>query len=365
MKVGILTYHSALNYGAILQAYALQETLKTKKVEVEIIDFKPVNPENSHKITLKNLRGFISRTLQFHILKPRREAFREFINKNISMSKVTFFDKELLYKNVHEYDVIITGSDQVWNPNYTKGLLEVYFLSFNNSNVKKVSYAASIGNAKYSEEDKKNITTWLGTFSKISVRENKAFNELKSLVRRDISVNIDPTLLLSSDEWLKAVNNELNPIPSEEYILVYGLEKNNEFVKIANNLSRITNLKIVHFGKRKMYNNELIRLYKHGPSTFIQAFSNAKYVITNSFHGTVFSIIFKKQFINIPHSDNNSRMDELLNYLNLKDQVMNNIEDVKKIFNEINYIEVDSLLKERIKESNDYINEALLVKFKD
>ncbi len=374
MKVGILTFHSALNYGAILQAYALQETLKNKKVDVEIINYSPSTIEKHytkfdgkksiHKVVLKNLRTIISRSLQYNLLRARKLAFQDFVNKNVNMSKITYSTKNLLQKNIHKYDVVITGSDQVWNPKYAKDSMDVYFLAFENSNVKKVSYAASIGNADFNVEDRKNINYWLDDFSDISVRERKGYDQISKLVNKDISINVDPTLLLSSKQWLNVADNSNSPIPSKEYILVYGLEQNSDLIEIVNKLSEITKLKVVHFGKRSTYNNELLKMYTQGPSSFIQAFNNAEYVITNSFHGTVFSVIFKKQFINIPHKDNNSRMDELLTYLNLKDRVVDDIVNIDRIFNEINYEEIDNLVDKRVKESNDYLDKVLKVESK-
>ena len=225
-----------------------------------------------------------------------------------------------------DYDVICIGSDQVWN--YEKGYsLEPFFASFDKKGTKKISYGSSIGLSTISEEAKEVFKRNLSSFSHISVREQQASELLQNLLQRDVDVVLDPTLILNNKEWLEVANFDM--CPKEKYILVYivTIKPCNYVLKVARHIAKQRNLKIVRIC-RDAYpehsGNDVQEILTAGPSDFIGLFANAEFVVTNSFHGTVFSINFSKSFYSVikgQHSTN-SRLTSILKKLNLENRIL-------------------------------------------
>ena len=263
-KIGILTFHRAENYGAVLQAYALQEKLSKDAMPAEFIDYRNENIEAPYKffyIKGKSIKGKIKTIISdFMFLTrnlKRKKAFTEFYNKNIKMSES--FSKVEEFKD--NYDLYITGSDQVWNSSIVGELSDVYTLNFKTEkDSKKISYAASIGNSFIEENQKEIYKKKISKIDAISVREEEAKKALNSIIDNKIEVVLDPTLLLTKEDWIKEVKNCINI--NEKYILAYVITPDEEYLKIVNLLSEKTGLKVVHFGKRNPgYKNVLKTMY--------------------------------------------------------------------------------------------------------
>lgn len=201
----------------------------------------------------------------------------------------------------------------------------------------------------------------LSKINYISVREETAKNLLQPLVDKTISVVVDPTLLIDSKEWEKEF--KLSDKEKEPYILTYHVTEYPEYVKIINELSRKTGLKVITFEKRKKknYNSILRCAYSDGPEEFVRLIKNAKYVVTTSFHATVFSIIFHKKLFVVPHNTTGSRMIDLLNKLGLQDRIYYNLEEFKNCDydREINYKKVEEKLSKEREESLNFLKNAL------
>ena len=258
--------------------------------------------------------------------------------------------------NLENTDLYI-GSDQVWNFDIIKNDL-TYFGEFKNTTPKNIfSYAASIGNSKISQKNKDKIIKLLKNFQKISIREESARKMLDESPK--IDVVLDPTLLLSKNEWEKALN--LNTVQNKPYIFLYTLEARSETLKCAQNLSKKLNLPIIEIsGKRK----SLKRLEKHkifydaSPYQFVKLLSNASFVITESFHATSLSIIFEKKFITTIHKTRGSRISDLLNKVNLIERYSNEVTD-SLINDKIDYKNVKKLIAKYQRESLNYIKECV------
>lgn len=364
-KIGIITFHSAHNYGAMLQAYALQHKLEENNT-VEIINYRNNTIDNEYKVIkinhsgLKNtIKSIISNIVYFPRNVKRYKKFNKFMNESLKLTKKYNSEKQLK-EDFPKHDIYITGSDQVWNIEITNGLQDSYTLNFGNDNIKRISYAASIGNDKVSSVDKKIYKEKLKNIDYISVREENAKKILEEEIEKEIEVVLDPTLLLEQKEWengLKTLKNE-----KEKYILAYVVSRDEEFIKIVNKLSEKTNLKVIHFSKKDDgIKNVLRRAYTEGPYEFINLIKNAEYVVCTSFHATVFSIIFNKKFIVIPHRKTGTRVTNLLKKLGLSNRAVSTLKEFEKTNydEEMNYKEVHQKLEVLRKKSIEWLEAAI------
>lgn len=362
MKIATITFHRALNYGAVLQTYALQEILQNMGNEVEVIDYRSEFIEKHYK--RKQFREILSiRQIAIIILLNGysiscREDFEGFV-KNCIKTSGKKWEKENISLANKEYDMFVTGSDQVWNYN-TAGFDTTYFLDFVFDEKKKNSYAASIGVEHIPEEYKEKYKKLLCDYNHISVREEQAREELTKLLdRNDIKTVLDPTLLLKYDKW-KKLEKKID-VP-EKYVLVYLLAENRRIFNFAKKLAKKNNCKIIYINDR-LFKKMGVENKRHvTPEQWLYLFRNASYVVTNSFHGTAFSIIFKKTFWTnyLPGSSNvNSRITSLLSKLNLKDRIIDDGAGINDT--EIEYTKVEALLDKEIKNSLQYIENMIKI----
>jgi hypothetical protein len=332
-KIGIVTFHRAYNYGAMLQAYALQKKCNEKN-NSEIIDYYNYEVYSEYN-TIRPLRKNIAKSsikifldlINIKKRKEREKSFIKFLNEKLVLSKKYSKDEELKNEKLN-YDVIITGSDQVWSPAIVGELSDIYTLNFDNDKIKRISYAASIGDISQIDKYKDDFIKKISKIDNISVREENAKKKLESVLNKQVDTVLDPTLLLSKEEW----DSELKELtkPKEKYILAYTVSMNKEYIKIVNYLSKKTGLKVIHFGEIKhMYENVLKSCYTEGPLEFINYIKNAEYVVATSFHATVFSIIFNKNFFIVPHRKTGSRVTNLLNKLNINNRLFYSLDEFK------------------------------------
>lgn len=322
-KIATLTFHRAINYGAILQTYALQKSLEKLGCDTEVLDYRSdflENLHNPHNISkYKSFLHYCYSVLKNRVKKDNRKAFREFSESYLKISEK--YSKSNIKNAADEYKAVIVGSDQVWNYNCTD-FDKTYFLDFLSDKKQKYSYAASIG---VKLEDGKicgEYKSLLSDFSVLSVREEQARMELNKL---DLfsQTSLDPTLLLSGDEWRKiAVKPKGN---FKKYVLVYVITPTKSIFDIAKKLSRKYGMEIIYineflFNKFGVKNKSRIT-----PNEWLWLFDNADFIVTNSFHGTAFSVNLKKQFYVEPlpvKTNVNSRIYDFLNILNLNDRII-------------------------------------------
>ncbi|SDB46936.1 Polysaccharide pyruvyl transferase [Pseudobutyrivibrio sp. YE44] len=351
MKIGILTFHRAVNYGAVLQAYALNKSIRDMGHDCDIVDYKCEKIESvvSPFAGFTNGDNWIKSFIQLIFRVRKNKAFNSFIKKYISLSSKEYTPKDIKQAD-DVYDCFFSGSDQVWNYACTDGD-EAYFLDFVKDSKKKNSYAASFGFEKRPDYDKFDYEELLNDFNGISVREESGKNLVKSFSGKDSEVVVDPTLLLSKEEWEKVVGKR--PI-AEDYIFVYYIREPKDLLDYANKLSEATGCKVINAKKS-------VEFFKNcSPADFLAWIYYSKYFVTNSFHGTVFSILFKKKFaIELDNGKSvNNRSKELLELVGItgRDLDMNNIMSVD---NEIDYTVADKTLNEQKKEALDFIKDCI------
>lgn len=367
-KIGIITFHRAHNYGAILQVYALQKKL-SQKYDTKIIDYRNKELEKSYDIisvNRKNIRtiikSLVSSIIYHNRILKRYKVFEKFIYEEMSLTRKYNSEKEL-QDEPPELDVYITGSDQVWNYNISEKKINAYTLNFGRGNVKRISYAASIGTDELNEQYKEDYINNIKKLDAISVREQKAKEYLQNVINKEIEVTLDPTLLMTKQEWENCF--DLSGKEKEKYILGYTLTDDIAYYETINYLSEMTGCKVIHVGKRnKGINNILRNAHEDGPIEFLKLIKNAEYVVASSFHATVFSIIFNKNFWVVPPKKTSSRITNLLEKVDLSNRIIRTFEDLKKqkYDEKIDYKKVDNILEQERNKSINWLDNAINVK---
>lgn len=339
-KVAITTIES-MNFGNRLQNYALQEILKLEKCEVKTLhrNIKNTGVKPAVKTVVQNM------------LQTKAAKFRQF-DSLIDYSDITVTKDDYPHDLYKKFDCFIVGSDQVWNPHYDFVAGKCDFLAFAKDN-QKISYAASFGVNEIPDERKKEFAENLKTFKAISVREKQGAKIVKDLTDREATVVLDPTLLLDENEW-RMVEKKSRCCPKRQYVFVYALgDKNDRFKEKIKELRE----KYEIFDVRTIQKNG--KELPVGPSEFLYLLRNAEIILTDSFHATVFSIIFHKRFITFNRSglNMNSRVESLAELVGLTNRINANGDfDCEA---PVNYTNVDTILKEERRKSKEFLTKAL------
>lgn len=364
MKVGILTFPNSTSYGATLQMYALYKKVNDLGHDAEIINyFNAFMKAEKHmrkvdKLDLRRtLRHWAKRALHYRLEK----AFRDFEKSNMVLyPKKAVTDKAALPDIGNRYGAVICGSDQVWNPNITDTDLS-FFLDFCGKGVRRISYAPSFGIDDFSREFSDLIRPEIAAFDSLSVREAVGREYIKSEFGRDAQLVCDPTMLLSAEEW-STVEREY-PIGSEGYILFYTIKKSEKLMDYCRTLSEKTGLKIITVGgnilkKIKSENKKIEYAVDISPEQWLYLVHNATCIVTNSFHGTAFSILYRKNFYVELSSATNSRLSHITDIFGLKSRIVN-CNAVSEIEN-CNFDTADIELSKIRIEATNFLKDALL-----
>ncbi len=363
----IVTFNKARNFGAMLQEFALQEIIAKKNYSVKVLNYVDKNIKSAYKIIKiektnlkKFIKSFASSVIFLLANIKRYKSFNNFEKNNIKLTQE--YSENEIKKIEGLADVYITGSDQVWNCNITNGLSDVYCLNFDSKNKKKISYAASIGNSKIENNFKEIYKEKISKLDEISVREETAQKELENLIiNRKITVVLDPTLLLTKEEWNQKTKNMKQE--KEKYILAYDLvEENEDYRRIVETLSEKTGLKVIHFEKRNRFKCKILRsAYSDGPLEFVNLIKNAEYTVVTSFHGTVFSILLNKKTWIIPPKKTGSRVIDLLNKVGLNNRIIYSLDEFnhKNYDENIDYSSVNNILDVERKKSIEWLYNAI------
>lgn len=321
-KIGILTFHKAISYGAVLQAYALQNFMFHLGIDNEIIDYQcDYMLEHYQKVFRRTgnhfLKDFFWSLKTAPGVRKGKKNTAVFTERFLKMSHS--YTKETIKEAKKEYRAFVVGSDQVWSPTCV-GFDPVYFLTFADA-AQKYSYAASIAVKEYPFELKNEFAKRISDFQKCSVREKSGAKIIQELTGKEVSVNIDPTLLLDADEWDKIAANE----EREPYIFLFTVLKPKKLISYAIRLAEEKDLKILYLNNRRSVKHPRIEYLE--PVTadrFIGLIKNAEYVCTNSFHGTAFSVIYGKKFVTETETEAsaNIRSQELMETLGLSDRIL-------------------------------------------
>lgn len=362
MKIAILTLTDYYNYGNRLQNFASQEVLKSLGCQVETIAVEPTSIRFNFKRFKNSVKGSLySKNPTLNIEECNSHVkfnkFYSFSKQNIKMSRY-----KINYKNINrikkklneEYDFFVVGSDQVWNPHYY--FTELFLLPFAEKS-KRISFAASIAVDEIPNDKIKLFDERLNEMQAISVREYRGAEIINEISGREAAVVLDPTLMLSKEKWLEIAN-----MPSwaknKKYVLTYTLgQESSEFQSFINKISKERDVEIINLLDKT---NRFI--YEIGLGGFIALINNADLMVTDSFHGAVFSIIMKTPFVVFERSDSlismNSRIETLLTTFKMEHRLISNIESIDDAYN-MDFIEADDILKVKQEKTLAYLKSAL------
>jgi hypothetical protein len=373
MKVCIITLHRVKNYGSVLQAYATQVFFNDAGYETEFIDYYRENDTDTY--AEKNLgQNIVNRLVnakvhrRFHSIlsnivkkmlvpsmKINNYIFNSFVSNRLKCTEIKYFSYKELVDAVPNADAFCVGSDQVWNSIYNGGILPTYYLDFVQPEKIKFSFASSIGMDNLFETEQDEVQKKLLTFNFVSVREQSAIKMLK-----DIGITakriIDPTLLLPVNKWELLLNKSNIKY---RYILVYTFGISKDAEKCIKQISNTLNLKVVRIGTQpyhKLKSGKVI--INPSIEEYLTLFYYADYVITNSFHGTAFSVTFNKNFTVLLRDNFNYRILDFLELVNLQNRVYQG-SDNSVCQQKINYKEVNLILDHERMLSRKYIDKVL------
>lgn len=355
-KIGILTFHRALNYGANLQAYALQNFLFKLGIDNEIVDYRCQVMIDRYQKTIRlvnknKIKGFVWSLSTAPTVWKKKKNTTDFAEKHLVLSPP--YDSGNISQADNMYTAFVTGSDQVWSPTCV-GFDPVYFLTFT-SPEKKYSYAASISANEIPEAIKEEYIKRVSDFDDPSLREPSGVKLFTSLTGKKSHTNIDPSMLLNAEEWNKICSDEK---PAEPYILLFTVPKPNKLVDYALDLAKKKGLKILYLNNflSKTHRDVISYIDPVPVVKFLSLIKNAEYVCTNSFHGNAFSILYHKQFIvEVSASKSlNSRTWDLCEKLGLTDRVLtdDHTPDIDAV---TGWAEADRVLESERQNSAEYL----------
>lgn len=373
--IGIACGCRKLNYGSILQSFALCTMIQKMGYQCEFI-WVNNNTFKYYNIRPQKVLGVFRNVLLHPSLLPRvvrsvisiitKQSSTEFTIK--SKEKFAEFKKDYLNINLYsykdlkndenKYKCFVCGSDQIWN-SYEYYMDPMYFLRFTNIN-KRVAYAPSFGENDVSYYNKKIIQKYISEFKSLSVREKSGSDICKRLIDKDVDVVLDPTLLLTSKEWESVLN--INDV-EDEYCFVYFLSTPTDVaLKAINEIRKRYKIKTVPYMFECYESDERVDA---GPKEFIELIKNAKLILTDSFHGTIFSINFNKQFIafdrNYNQGSNQScRVTDIFDALQLRERFVTNENELSAVFDKkIEYVDVNQRLDDLREKSKKYLEDSL------
>ena len=370
-KVGIITYHHYYNYGTMLQALALQKKVEQLGYQAELIDFKQDNSLSRYemlKLRIKRIPVYIKERKKYRILNNSREKvkeknalFEQFYKEYLHVGEKKYTTTQQLIENPPVYDGYVVGSDQTWNP-FVANAPDAFFLPFVKDKSKKGSYAPSLAIKSLPYNMEQEYEKKLSSFSFLSCREQDGAKLLSRITKKEVKCVLDPTLLLSDKEWSEYC--EYNT-PKEPYILVYFLGEKPEHRKAIEKIQKLTNWKIISIPAVYLEMDNNYEKVWGGPEEFLSLIRDASLICTDSFHGTMFSINFQKNFFTFcknndsEKSSENSRLYSALNIFGLSNRIIHNMDslNMESIF--IDYEEVIPILEEQRRNSIEYLENML------
>ena len=359
MKIKTITCHDVYNVGASLQAYALVKYLRNLGHQAEIIDYKPLYLQHYQltgvaspqydKPVLREIYQLIKLPGRIAARKSRRKKnFDIFTEKYLPITSKTYTSIDELKANTPEADIYIAGSDQIWNPLFQNGKDPSFFLQFAPNSSKRISYAASFAVDDLAVEDSERMRGWLKSLNAISVREKSGVQLLSKMGLHGVQV-CDPVFLLERTVWEK-----LAICPKEKkYLLVYDFDNNPEIRKIASELAKKRDLRIISVFPMEGADG----IYKDmGPLEFVGTVLNADTVLSNSFHATAFSLMFQKDFFVVNRKENiNTRMQDLLESVGLSARLIRCSDNIDYI-TAAEWKNVEQLLVKIIEKSKQFLD---------
>lgn len=343
-KIKVLTIHCIHNFGSVFQSYGLVEFLRSSGYDAELIDYRPFYYKKGRNI----IKKFLGIALNFSYYRRQHKKYSYFIENYLPKGRCyqTF---EQMKQMENEISIFIAGGDQIWNNFHPCGRDNAYKLTFVNSG-KKIAYGTSMGRNTYSPLELQELSKLINDFSAIGLREQSTVALLQPYVRVPVYHAADPVLLLESSKYMKFIGDKR--LIKEPYIVMYLAAKTDLLQETVEYIAKARNLKIVHVcGFTKKCKCDYF-LKDTGPEELLNLIYYSNFVVSASFHATLFSILFNKQFCTLlPEAGTNTRIEDLLSKFNLSDRIIRLDMDLKRLDIDIDFVPINDMLNGFVKES--------------
>lgn len=317
MNTGIVTFHCSYNYGSALQAYALQIAVEKLGHKATIIDYRSKNFDSYKLLRLRKPKNMVKMIHNYSRNKTRKDSFETFSARyfNLTSESYSYKKERRLFDLSNSFDCFICGSDQIWNLDCTNGVVAPFFLSFAGDK-RRIAYAPSLAHTSFRSENfnKECVSDLLSHFDFLSVREEETVPLFQPLVDKPIDVVLDPTLLMNRGDYLEMTSDR---VLESDYIFMYLLRDCPELIESTVAMATAEKLKVAYISEEDFDIPNSINLFGVGPEEFVSLIAHANLVLTNSFHATVFSVLFQKPFRVFATDKSGARMRDLLNNIGL------------------------------------------------
>lgn len=362
MKIDLITLHRVRNYGSSLQTVATQMFFEKNDIDVEVIDYYPERYTSfgllkrlkykSDKLKKNPILLLAARMIISVSYIKKKIIFDAFLKRKIKLTDKTYKTEEELKEADLKADAFCTGSDQVWNSHWNEGVDRPFYLSFIGADAYKFSYAASIGNTELGAEEADEVEPMLNQYRHITVRENAGVDVIKQL-GLSASQMLDPTLLFNEKDWTPFISEKFK---NKKYVLTYNLHHDKRIDEYAFSLAKKHNLEVYNIS----YNfHDIIRKgkLKWCPSIeeYLGLIHDAEFVVTDSFHATVFSILFKKKFIDIFPEEASSRLRSILALTELESRGFDDMPGLEDAEAEPDFKRAEIALERERERASDYL----------
>ena len=339
-KAGIITFHNAENYGAALQTYALMKTLETFGLDVRVVDYR------NRGVFVRNLLKNLFYMATFQNPLQNQQHFQNFQQQYLNLTNKAYRTLEKFEQDADQFDLLFFGSDQIWNPDLANGFDPLYFGVFQ-THARKIAYAASLGKDDITAQQRQKLNQLVQNLDAVGVREET----MRALINREASCVVDPCMLLSAEAWHEIAELSLK---RTNFIFIYQLFRNPKIIETAIDLRNRLGVEVLVLSPYPLPfpPKGIHKLGRITPKAFITYFYRANAVISDSFHGTLFSILFKKPFYTLLPGAKTGRITTLLQKLGLSDRIVT-LEPLPSIT--VDYQIVDSLLQQEIQGSLNFI----------
>lgn len=369
MKVAVITRHAVINYGSLLQAFAIQQVIESLGHECKIIDY--IRDDESYtqleKTLLAQKPEWNSNLIKRVVYLALRQSESIASGKKFEVERLKYLHLTKRYTSPGELvkdkpiaDVYMTGSDQVWGP-VGNGIYDSsYCLAFTNEADKRIAYAASFGRTEITKDIEIYFKKWLKRYCYIGVREDSAVAILSKLGINGVQV-LDPTLLLDSVFWSKIADSKANTIKEKEYILVYQLHNDKRVGAYAAQVAKSVGLPLIRISSSfHQISREGKFIWCPDVARFLSYVKNAECMITDSFHGTAFAINFNTPFVEVlPNNKTGTRNMSILKLTGLSDRILTDGEDITLAKKKIDYFRVNRIIEEKRRESLDVLKRII------
>lgn len=349
----IITIHCIHNFGSVFQSYALIRYLRSEGYDAKVIDYRPTYYSKGRNA----MKAILSRTIHFIDYHKQHSKYERFISREMPKTSCEYHTIEELTGLDKEDAVFIAGGDQLWNSFHPCGRDDAYKLLFV-TNKAKYALGTSMGRNSFSEEELKDIAQKIADFRYVGLREKSTVEMLRPYTNVPVAHISDPVLLLDKQDYFRFIGDK--PLIKEPYLLMYLADKSELLEKTVSQTVRRLGLKVVHVcGFRKKCECDYF-LKATGPEDLLNLIYYSKFVVSASFHATLFSLLFEKQFCTLlPEAGTNTRIEDLLSFFDISNRIVRNATELEQLQNNIDFNQVTPVLNRFAKDSREQINQIL------